>query len=57
MADEMLAAVCKTTEGASAMTIHGWENLGMKVYGIAVLIIILIFGVVAYLAEKNPEKM
>ncbi len=39
------------------MTISGWENLGMKVYWIPILIIILIFGLVAWLAEKKPEKM
>ncbi|HEX8960040.1 MAG TPA: hypothetical protein VF775_00545 [Geobacteraceae bacterium] len=39
------------------MTVHVWENWGMKFYWVVVLVVVFVFGVVAYLAEKKPDKM
>jgi ABC-type multidrug transport system permease subunit len=39
------------------MTLNGWENWGITFYWIPVLVIVFVFGLIAYLVEKKPEKL
>ncbi len=39
------------------MTLSGWENWGMKIYWIPVLIIVFILGLIVYLVEKQLGEM